>query len=290
MYKVNLEVYTGKQPDGPYKISNSSEDVTLRIVEPVSNTNRNITMDNWFTSIPLAEKMLKEKKLTVVGTIKSTRVGVPHELRPSKDRQLNSSMFAFHKKKTLVSYSSKPKKAVVLLSTMHYDDKIDQDTGPSQKPEIITFYNKTKIGVDVVDQMYAKYDVARNTRRWAMVVFFYLLNISCINELCVQKYNCLTDKPIPRVEFIQDVAWELIKPQIQRRCQIASLPVQLKNRGRELLGIQQQPAQPQHRQDTSVGRCHLCPRAKDRKSRKTCDKCGLKVCTEHCSTVCMSCF
>lgn len=182
-------------------------------------------------------------------------------------------MFAFHKRKTLVSYSSKPKKAVALLSTMHYDDKIDQDTGPSQKPEIITFYNKTKIGVDVVDQMCAKYDVARNTRRWPMVVFFYLLNISCINALCVQKYNSSTDKPIPRVEFIQDVAWELIKPQIQRRCQIASLPVQ-----------------PQHRQGTSVGRCHLCPRAKDRKSRKNCDKCGLKVCTEHCSTVCMSCF
>lgn len=69
MYTVNLEIYVGTQPNGPYKISNYSEDVTVRMVEPISNTNRNVTIDNWFTSISLAEKLLQEKKLTVVGTI-----------------------------------------------------------------------------------------------------------------------------------------------------------------------------------------------------------------------------
>lgn len=41
----------------------------------------------------------------------------------------------------------------MLLSTMHRDKAIDEDSGADKKPEIVTFYNKTKIGVDVVDQM-----------------------------------------------------------------------------------------------------------------------------------------
>ena len=35
-------------------------------------------------------------------------------------------------------------KVVLLLSTMHHDDKI----GDSGKPEIVEFYNKTKAGGD----------------------------------------------------------------------------------------------------------------------------------------------
>ena len=39
---------------------------------------------------------------------------------------------------------------------MHNDDKIDPATGDDKKPEIITFYNSTKGGVDVVDMMVDK--------------------------------------------------------------------------------------------------------------------------------------
>lgn len=115
-------------------------------------------MDNWFTSIPLSEKLLSEYKLTVVGTIKSRQIGVPHELRPNNKQKSKSSRFACHKNKTLVSCCPKPKKAVELLSTMHRDKAIDEDSGADKKPEIVTFYNKTKIGVDVVDQMCSKYN------------------------------------------------------------------------------------------------------------------------------------
>lgn len=52
-----------------------------------------------------------------------------------------------------------------MISSLHYDDEIDIDSGPKQKPAIVTFYNMTKGGVDVVDQMCATYNVARNVRR-----------------------------------------------------------------------------------------------------------------------------
>ena len=43
----------------------------------------------------------------------------------------------------------KKNKVVLLLSLMHNDDKIHESTGDARIPEIITFYNKTKGGVDV---------------------------------------------------------------------------------------------------------------------------------------------
>lgn len=41
-------------------------------------------------------------------------------------------------------------------------------------------------------------------------------------------------------------AWELIKPQITERLQTPGLPVQLKTRGKALLGIEDEPQQPNH--------------------------------------------
>jgi len=72
VYTLNLETYLGTQPDEPYKISNASQDVVLRLVEPIVGTNRNIPVDNWFTSIPLITS-LKEKKLTYIGTIRKNK-------------------------------------------------------------------------------------------------------------------------------------------------------------------------------------------------------------------------
>lgn len=71
-YLYNLEIYAGLQPDGLYRMSNKPEDVVMRLVEPIINTGRNVTADNWFSSIPLLEK-LQEKKLSYVGTLKKIK-------------------------------------------------------------------------------------------------------------------------------------------------------------------------------------------------------------------------
>lgn len=289
MYCLNLEVYVGTQPDGPYRLSTSAEEVTLRLIEPVAGTNRNLTSDNWFTSIPLAERLLSEKKLTIVGTIRSNRVGVPQELKANKERAVYSSLFAHHKGKTLVSYCTKPKKTVILLSTMHDDHKIDEETGDRKKPEIVTFYNHTKIGVDVLDQMCSKYDVSRNTKRWPMVLFFDLLNIATINASRIYNDNRAGQQVLPRSDFISQVAWELIVPKIRERIEIPGLPAEIKRRGKKLLGIED--PQPQRLiPDNRVGRCYRCGRQRDRSTRKSCNGCGQKICPDHSKQVCDICF
>lgn len=52
-YTSNLEVYVGLQPEGPFRLSNASMDLVMRLVEPVVGSRRNITADNWFVSFPL---------------------------------------------------------------------------------------------------------------------------------------------------------------------------------------------------------------------------------------------
>ncbi|KAG8235945.1 hypothetical protein J437_LFUL016267 [Ladona fulva] len=74
-YTSNLEIYAGKQPKGLYEVNNSPGEVVKRMVEPILGTCRNVTLDNWFTSVPLAEDLL-QSKLTLVRTIKENKKGI----------------------------------------------------------------------------------------------------------------------------------------------------------------------------------------------------------------------
>jgi len=52
-----MEIYAGKQPDGPFSIDNSPKNV-VHPLKSIRNTGRNVTIDNWFTSVPLADELL----------------------------------------------------------------------------------------------------------------------------------------------------------------------------------------------------------------------------------------
>ncbi|XP_050315500.1 piggyBac transposable element-derived protein 4-like [Anthonomus grandis grandis] len=147
-YRLNLEPYVGKQPDRLCSISNAAEDIVLRLVEPVRGTNRNITGDNWFSSLSLAKK-LQSVNLTYVGTMRQNKREIPEGFLPNKSRQINLSIFGFQKDCSLVSYCPKKGKAVLILSTMHFDGAIDASTGEALKAKsnMVTFYNMTKVGV-----------------------------------------------------------------------------------------------------------------------------------------------
>lgn len=52
------------------------------------------------------------------------------------------------------------------MSSLHHGPKIDSATGGEKKQEILTFYNSTKLGVDVVDELCGSGNVSRNSKRW----------------------------------------------------------------------------------------------------------------------------
>lgn len=65
-YTSKLEVSVGAQPKGPYKVSNTPSEVVIRMIAPISGTSHNVTLDNWFTSYPLAKSLLRNHRLTMV--------------------------------------------------------------------------------------------------------------------------------------------------------------------------------------------------------------------------------
>ncbi|CAK1579943.1 unnamed protein product [Parnassius mnemosyne] len=286
-YIYNFEVYCGEQPEGPFRVSNKVADVTKRLLEPLINMGCNVTMDNWFTSYPVALQLLEER-ITVVGTLKSNKPEIPTSFKTSQGRQINSSLFGFQKECTLVSYVPKRNKTVLLLSTMHHDEAIDATTGDAKKPEIITFYNHTKCGVDIVDRMCRQYDVSRNSRRWPLTLFFNFLNIAAINGLVIHQLNNSNENIIRRI-FLQTLGFELVKPLILERIYQDNVPGSIKTRAKLLLNISEAPQQGNIVIRGGVARCAFCSRIRDRSTRKTCSKCYRRICTDHQILICPSC-
>lgn len=140
-------------------------------------------------------------------------------MKPNKSRPQYSTTFGFQKESMLVSYVPKKEKAVILLSTMHSDSaaSIDPETGDKNKPEVITFYNKTKGGVDSADKKTAA-TCARRTNRWPiMAVFYSLLNKACLNAFIIHVSNKNKDHRQARRDFLRDLGKQLIRSQLHER-------------------------------------------------------------------------
>lgn len=271
-------------------MSNSPNDVVIRLVQPIEGTKRNITIDNWFTSLPLALQLLEEKKLTVVGTLRRNETCIPKQFIDTKNWPINSSLFGFDKDCTLTSYTPKKNKVVLAISTLHND--VDTTTGEKKKSDIITFYNQTKCGVDRLDQMCSLYDVARNSRHWPLTIFFNLINICGINAMNVYSANKNYAK-VNRADFLETLALCLIRPNTERRIINKSLPKSLRLRGRKLLGIEKETQTAKTlktKRPGGVEKCYLCGRARNKSTRNSCETCYKWVCSDHLKYICDCCY
>ncbi|GAU89258.1 hypothetical protein RvY_01828 [Ramazzottius varieornatus] len=141
-------LYFGKLVGGKAE-KNQGQRVVLDLGEYLgNNSGRNVTTDNLFTSLSLGETLLKKK-------ISLERISqIPSAFLPSKNREVLPSLFGHTSDVTLVSYVPKKSKAVILLGSMHRDAEIDEQS-KEEKPEIVAEYNRTKAGVDPLDQLTA---------------------------------------------------------------------------------------------------------------------------------------
>lgn len=321
-FTSNLEVYVGQQPLGPYQVSNRPSDVVQRLCEPIRGTGRNVTLDNWFTSMELVQNLKRNFRLTLLGTIRKNKRELPVEFSAPTGRPVGSSMFGFTEDCTLVSYVAKKNKNVLLVSSLHHDDCVDEASG---KPEMILTYNDTKGGVDTVDKLCASYDCARNTRRWPMVVFYSMLNVAGINSMVLFSLNNhSTKKKTVRRVFLRQLSFDLLHEYLTSRAKLQSLPKLLRQRIEEIISsnsdfipeenqtIQIKPNQASCSNQTATaeigdnrapdskrkreivdvgshGRCKFCDRKKNRKTKYFCCKCRTYMCLEHCTFICREC-
>lgn len=102
---------------------------------------------------------------------------------------------------TLVSHLPKNNKAVCLISSMHHCESIYENTG---KPEIIAYYNSIKGGVDEIDKKCSIDTCNRQTQRWAMMIFYRMLDISTVDAHVL--YQADGANAIHRGQFIKILA------------------------------------------------------------------------------------
>ncbi|KAJ8929890.1 hypothetical protein NQ314_017377 [Rhamnusium bicolor] len=59
--------------------------VVLRLIAPIAYSNRNITGDNWYSSIELIDEVRK-CGLTYVGTMRTNKMQIPPQFQPNRSR------------------------------------------------------------------------------------------------------------------------------------------------------------------------------------------------------------
>lgn len=299
-YPLKGQIYTGKPSDAERQ-KNVGERTVLDLVAKYKNSGRNVTCDNFFTTLQLGET-LNSWKMSLVGTVRKNKKFLPSSMQANNKRDVHSTNFAFNSIATLCSYVPKRNKAVVLLSTMHMTGEIDNSM--NNKPEIIKYYNKTKGAVDTMDKMLGEYTTKRTTKRWPLAFFFNIIDVAALaGYIIYMDHNQNVKSTDKRRKFLKDLAYQLCLPAVNRRSEgpfrknstKSAIEMVLERRIAPTQSLASTSSQPHGSRGPSpvVGRCCLCHSLNKtrRKTRKRCHKCGNPVCDEHTitTTTCIEC-
>lgn len=196
-------------------------------------------------------------------------------------------MFCFDQKKTLLSYTPKKNKLVLLLSTLHEGAEISEPTG---KPSIIVNYNETKGGVDTFDQMCCNVSSSRKTRRWPLCVFYGMVNMANINSYVIYTFDTTSEgeKPVCRCQYMIDLCHSLAKPWLEHRFSTKSLRRNIRQDIGNILKVKVEEER-DIPQDKKRKICFYCPSKKRCMTTTYCEQCKRAICGEHRGNICTEC-
>ena len=253
------------------------------LTKPYHHTGRNITYDNWFTSIPKANDLLDNCGLTSVGTLRQNKAEVPQQLKVTRSRDLGTVSYCYDTS-LLASYippKKQTKKLVLLLLSMHSSPTISENS----RHEVVNYYNSTKGDVDAFDQLCGTYTCSRRTKRWPLCVFYDIINAATINARIIHSENLERkgNKRTERRTFMANLTLALIAPWAEKRLNTPQMPRAVKQTISNLLGNTLEVDYRPPNQDTqrSRQRCSKCPRNKDRKTNIFCKTCKIPISKTH---------
>jgi hypothetical protein len=169
-YVQNAIPYLGKDDCRP-KDRQLGHHVVMQLMKPYFGKGHNVTTDHFFTSLPLI-KDLKSKPTSSVGTCRWTRRELPSIIHTLQRIERHDSLLFQEESSsaTLTVYKSKPQKTVLIISSQHNSCSVN-DEHIKRLPETIVYCNKTKHGVNKLDQMTRQYTTMAKSRRWPVHVF-----------------------------------------------------------------------------------------------------------------------
>ena len=186
-----------------------------------------IYMDNYFTSVPL----FKELRVLEYGAIGTTR---PHKEFPTKLKQLKKYTTKLEWNTLLgkvvdntLCLAWQDNNIVLALSTIHTIHKVDDFReklrkrpgktstnarivrqvfdGSAEKelqiPRFIDDYNQYMGGVDLANQFRKAYETHQITRRNWWPLFYWLIDVACINSYRLYQLSTKEEKPLTHLQF-----------------------------------------------------------------------------------------
>lgn len=155
------------------------------------------------------------------------------------------------------------------------------------KPEIISFYNATKAGVDALDEKCTKYNCTRRSRRWPLTIFYTLLNISLVNGYVL--FSSFPGNPaMSRYEYIRDLSLQLMEAHLLRRLNNCHIPRPIRQAIGRILDVPIVNSSAVSALDKRT-RCSRCPRSSNRQTKVVCAKCQAPICTYCQKPLCEDC-
>jgi len=173
---------------------------------------------------------------------------------------------------------------------MHHDKAVSEED--DSKPDIILHYNTTKSGVDNFDHLIRTYGCKRSTRRWSLCLFMNMLDVAEVAAYVIwveQMPDWNRGKNGRRHRFLSELAAGLVLPEQEKRMENPQAMQKGPKLALQLLGFDiSKPADPTTLNKTQ-GRCHICPRNRQKKVRTRCSTCQRSCCGEHSAVIYQDC-
>lgn len=205
-YTYNFCVYGGKSVDAKSTPTN----IIMSLCKDILGKGHTVYINNWYTSIYLAEKLL-EAKTHLVGMLRKNEPELPEEVKLKRLNQ--GELIAREKTNGLTVFKWKDKRDVLLLSTKHSTEMvyIHKKSNSRYKPAVIVDYKAGKASADLSDKMVAYCNPLRRAIKWyRKVALTLLLNMSIVNALILfQKVH----NRIKIAEFRKNLAMYLMQCQ-----------------------------------------------------------------------------
>lgn len=255
-----------------------------------------IFADNFFTSMPLIEKLLA-KGIYYTGTVRKNRMSMCN-LMTDKDlskKGRGSYDYRIESNTNTVCLKWQDTKAVSLMSTYAGPeplgkarrwDKSKKEYTDIDQPNIIKEYNASMGGVDMLDAHLARCKFPIRTRRWYMILFWHFLCVAVINAWLLHQRDCeaqgITGSKVLKLRKFQGlVAQGLVEVGAARQRGRPSTPGPSCPPPPRFVRVHQSadirfdqiahwPVKEEHRR-----RCAVC---KDLKTEMHCEKCAVPLC------------
>lgn len=184
----------------------------MELMGPFLDFGRCLIVDNWYSSVGLAEKLL-ERNTHLVGTLNARRTGNPINVVQKKLKK--GELYAEQSLSKVMVLKWKDKRDLLLISTKHDDSTTTVNTrgGTVQKPKVVIDYNNGKSYIDRSDQMGSYANPLRRSLKWYRKVAFDILLSTCVvNALSL--FQTATTNKMSVTEFKEYIVKMLVRKQL----------------------------------------------------------------------------